>query len=330
MKVTIGMRTIKTAVCAAVAILIAQYFHLENPTAAGIIALLSVTNTKRSSFETAFFRIASLILATLIAYVCFNLLGYHAIAFGCYLLLFIPLAVRGKMTDGIPVSSVLVTHYLVAGDLSFALVKNAFLLLFIGAGVALIANLFMPDFTKKLQKKQSLVDETIKQLLLGMSLYLGGKGDGRQCDRLLDNVVLSLKNAEIAARQQDENRLFSEESYYLDYFTMRRLQVDILKKMNQLVKETHDKENRVVVTDIEELLQLSSLSFSEHNDGLALQDAFAKVMKDYRLAALPQTREEFEQRAKLYQLISEFDHFITLKIEFHKKYQANVGKKKPE
>lgn len=43
----IGMRTVKTAIAATLAIILAEWLHLEYAVSAGIIAILSVQNTKK-------------------------------------------------------------------------------------------------------------------------------------------------------------------------------------------------------------------------------------------------------------------------------------------
>lgn len=310
----IGMRTLKTAVCATLGILLAQQIGLLYPTAAGIIAILSVTNTKRSAFEVGFYRVCSLALATAIAYVTMSLLGFNAFAFGLYLLLFIPLAVKGKMSDGIPVSSVLVTHYLLEESLSLNLIGNAFLLLFIGVGLAIIANLHMPDFSAELKKHQQKIDDKIRQLLAEMSTYFADGSHRHQCDLALEKVILLLTEAEQAARRHGDNRLLSDDVYFVEFFTMRQLQVSSLKKMNHLISLIDPQYSDT--TNVMALFALAGETFSEDNDGLALKAEIEKSLADYRQTELPQSRLEFENRARLYELLSEFDHFIEIKIEF--------------
>lgn len=322
MKIKIGLRTIKTAICAALGILIAQQLGLLYPASAGIIAILSVTNTKRSSFETGFYRICSLGLATVIAFCSFKLIGFNAVAFGIYLLLFIPLAVKGKMSEGIPVSSVLVTHYLVEKSLSLSLVGNAFCLLFIGVGLALLANSYMPDISRDLRKSQQKIDEKIRQLLLGMSHYLDKNGDVISCDPLLSQVVVALVEAEETAQRHGDNQLLSNDDYYFNYFTMRRLQVNVLSKMNELVNQIDYLHGET--TQVRELLVFSAKTFAEENNGLEIRKRIEATLAYYRDAPLPKTREEFENRARLYQLLNEFERFIDIKIE----YTINNQKKK--
>lgn len=60
---SLNHRTIKIAFATVIAILIAQFFDLNYSVAAGVIAILSVLDTKKSSVLTALQRIASTVLA---------------------------------------------------------------------------------------------------------------------------------------------------------------------------------------------------------------------------------------------------------------------------
>ncbi len=154
----IGLRTVKTAISAALAMIIAEKLGLLYAPSAGIISVLSVTSTKKTSVMTGIYRLLSLALATILAYICFTFLGFTAIAFGIFLLLFIPAAVYFQLSDGIVVSSVLVTHYLVEKNLSWAIIGNEFLLMSIGVGLALLANSYMPDTEKRLREDQEVIE----------------------------------------------------------------------------------------------------------------------------------------------------------------------------
>ena len=64
-KFSIGYRTLKTAIGAAVAIAIAQYFDLQFFTAAGILTILSIQPTKRKSLHAVYTRIVSTFIGIL-------------------------------------------------------------------------------------------------------------------------------------------------------------------------------------------------------------------------------------------------------------------------
>ncbi len=218
----IGLRTLKTAVAASFSYLLATSLQLQYPAAAAIIAILSVNNTKRSSFKIGLLRMGSLILATVVAFLCFEIAGFNALAFGLYLLFFIPLAVRFKMSESIAVSSVIVTHYLTEKQLTADLFENGFLLMAIGVGFALLANLYMPDLLKELKQKQLEIEGQMRLVFENMSycLLAADSGKENQTGILLEELEQMLAAGEYWAKTHVENHLLSHESYYLSYFDM--------------------------------------------------------------------------------------------------------------
>lgn len=87
-------RTLKMTLATVVAILIAYQLHLDYAISAGIIALLSVLDTRKSSLVVARNRLLSFFLAFGIAMICFSLSGYTTLALALYLVVTIPLLYR--------------------------------------------------------------------------------------------------------------------------------------------------------------------------------------------------------------------------------------------
>lgn len=220
----IGLRTIKTAMSATFSIITATQLGLLYPASAGIIAILSVTNTKKTSILTGGYRLFSLMLATSIAFFCFSILGFQSIAFGFFLLLFIPTAVYFKASDGIVVSSVLVSHYLVEESIAWSLIANEFLLMSIGVGFALLMNLYMPATEQKIKKKQETIEETFRKILNQMASYLNQHQKEEDLFEPCDKLKKAILAGEESAKHYVENQLLSSDDYYLEYFTMRRMQ----------------------------------------------------------------------------------------------------------
>lgn len=310
----IGLRTVKTAVSAAASMMIAAALGLLNPASAGIISVLSVTPTKKTSLFTGIYRLFSLALATGIAFICFSLFGFTPWAFGIYLLLFIPAAVALNLSDGIVVSSVLVTHYLIEKSLSWSLIGNEFLLMIIGVGMALLLNMYMPDVEKRLKEDQEAIEAVFRKILHDMAMYLNENQKERMLFERCNELKTLINEGQDWAKNHAENQLLSQDNYYLDYFTMRKMQSSILKDMLRLLEQV------IVEVDqaksIKELLVYTSQTFAEANDGKDILDKIGQVYEDYRKSPLPQTREEFENRAKLFQFLQLFYSFIETKKEF--------------
>lgn len=312
----IGLRTVKTAVSATLSMIVAGSFGLLYPASAGIISVLSVTNTKKTSLQTGFYRLLSLALATVIAYFCFMFLGFNALAFGGYLLLFIPAAVYFKLSEGIVVSSVLVTQYLIEKDLSWSIIGNEFLLMTIGVGFALLMNAYMPDAEKRLKEDQEVIETMFRKILNNMAAYLNLHGKARDLFEQCNDLQAFIRTGENWARNDAENQLISSNHYYIDYFTMRRLQSNHLKDMLRILEKITVEPEQV--ENLQKVLLYTAETFAENNDGQEILEKINQVYDAYRKKELPKTREEFENRAQLFQLLQVFQSFIEIKAEFAK------------
>lgn len=310
----LGLRTLKTAIAAPIAWLLASGFQLASPASAAIITLLTITNTKRSTAKTALQRLLSLTLATGIARLCFLFVGLHPSVFGLYLLLFIPLSLRFDLAEGISVSSVLVTHYFLADQMSLTLILNEYGLLIIGVGCALIANLYMPNTEKKIQEDQLVVEVSIKKLLAKMSEYLNQPAKEERLRQECLGLKEFIKKAQIRAQEYEENHFFNGNRYYFEYFAMRRLQVNVLAEMleilNRLDAEPED------VQELRELLEFTAATLSEDNDGEAILVKINETNQRYQEKRLPENRQAFEGRALLFRLFQLFQDFIEIKAGF--------------
>lgn len=309
----IGLRTLKTVVACFFALIIAQQLDLLYYTSAGIIAILSVGNTKKSSLNTGIARFISLTIATVISAIIFNTVGYTPLGFALFLFFFIPVTVHFSLTDGIVVTSVLVTHYLLEQSFAWSLILNEFLLMGIGVGVALIFNLYMPNLEKRIKQEQATIEIHVKQLLFDLADELTQSDKENllfSCDSLLD----SIDNGQRQARMHQENQWFEENWYYEEYFIMRRAQVRLLREMIFILKKIEIE--KAWVEDFSILLTTAGETLSEENDGVELLRNIDLVTESYRLKPLPINREEFENRARLFQCLQIFKNFIELKAEF--------------
>ncbi len=310
----IGLRTVKTALCAVLAMIIAQSLNLLYAPAAGIIAVLSVGNTKRSSWEIARNRVLSLVMATGISFVCFSLIGYNPVAFGVYLLFFIPLSAKFGLEDGIVVNSVLITHFMAEASFASSMLLNEFFLMVIGAGLALTANLYMPDLEQSLRQDQTVAETMFARLLLLLSESLNHPQKAAQLEQRCQNLLEFLREAQKKASRHRDNRWSSGDEYFEAYFSMRRSQLRLLNDMIGFTAQISVEAE--MVADLKKLLEETSETFSEENDGREILAKIMIIYENYRLAPLPKDREEFESRALLFQFLQSFTSFIEIKAEF--------------
>ena len=63
---------------------------------------------------------------------------------GIFLLMFTPLCMKWGIQEGISVNTVLMTHILAEGSMGMADIANEALLLFVGTGMGVLLNLYIP------------------------------------------------------------------------------------------------------------------------------------------------------------------------------------------
>lgn len=314
----IGLRTIKTVIASVLAILMATQLHLLYATAAGIIAILSVGNTKKTSLKSGLGRVLSLGLAIILSFICFTTLGFHTWAFGVFLLVFIPLSVRFNLADAIVVNSVLITHFLVEKSFSWQMILNETLLMTIGVGLALLLNLYMPDNEKQLKEDIKAIEEDFRTIIFAMAAHLNLEKIAPLDDACLD-LRSKLRAALNQAHIHQKNQWISEEDYYSEYFSMRLAQLRILRDMVNLLIEIDI--DGLFVDELRKVLISTAENFAEENDGKLILWQIEAVYQNYRQKPLPQTREEFENRALLFQFLQSFRSFVEIKAIFYQNEQ---------
>lgn len=310
----IGFRVLKTAIGVTLAIMVAQLLGLKYAVSAGIITILSIQNTKKQSVELAIKRILSTLIALFISSVLFELLGFNAVVFGIYVLIFIPVTVRFKMTDGIVVSSVLVSHLLVENTINMFWIKNEVGLILVGAGVALILNLYMPSIETQIAKDKEDVEKLMNEIWLNMAISL----ENHYVSINEENLFLQLKNklsdAKIRAYKNSNNYLITTASSYETYFEMREKQFEVMKYMREHFNRFFMtfEETKVVA----EFTRKIAFSIYESFDVNELISELRELRIEFKKSKLPESREEFENRAMLFQFLNDIDHFLQIKKEF--------------
>ncbi|HEL9635862.1 TPA: aromatic acid exporter family protein [Streptococcus suis] len=315
---SLSLRTIKLIFATVLAIYLATALGLSYATAAGIIAILSVLDTRKSSFKMARNRLFSTLLALTIAVLTFALFGFGIWTLGIYLALYVPLAYRFNWEAGIAPSTVLVTHLLLEQNISMIFLGNELTLFLIGAGLALLFNLYMPSQEKKIQAYHDQVEDLLKQILLRFEAFLLN-GDGRNEAELITQLDKTLDEALKVVYLDRHNQLFQQTNYQVHYFEMRAAQNKILRTMAGNINKCllEGRENVILSS----LFERAAQQLSRENSAKELLLDIELFHATFRERPLPQTREEFETRATLFQLLHDMEAFIRLKVDFYEVYK---------
>lgn len=309
----IGYRTIKTALGATLAIIIAQMLNLEYFSAAGIIAILCIQVTKKKSVYASWHRLLACLIAMAYASLLFQFIAFHPLVIGLILLIFIPTTVALKINEGIVTSSVIIMHLYGAGDITFSLLINETILIAVGVGVALVMNLYMPSVDDKLLAYQKSIETNFSAILMGIVRYLRDNDhtwDGKE----ITETANLLNQAKSLAFRDVENHFLREEDLYYHYFKMREKQFEIIERILPLVTNIPlvVKQSGIVAEFIEDLAE----NVHPQNTAILYLKKLEEMEIHFRGMALPQTREEFESRAALLQLMKEMERYLLLKHSF--------------
>ncbi|MEK4028881.1 MULTISPECIES: aromatic acid exporter family protein [Bacillaceae] len=324
----IGYRTAKTAVGTTAAIMISQWVGLENFVSAGIITILCIQNTKKKSLQAAQSRFFACAVAMLFSSVFFEGIGYYAPVMGLLLLFFIPTLVALKIKEGIVTSCVIILHIFSAGQVTKQLIFNEFCIISIGIGVALLMNLYMPSVERKLYSLQEEIERNFTSIFHEIALYLRNKDHMWDGNEIVKTEKL-IKEGKMLAFKNVENHLLRDDTIFYSYFVMREKQFNIIERVLGIVTSiSHQVKAALVLADF-----MDALSTRVHPGNTAL----LHLKKLYDLKAeidqmdLPDTREEFEARAALFQFIKEMEEYLLIKSSFKglKKETAAEQKRKP-
>ncbi|MEY8462370.1 aromatic acid exporter family protein [Streptococcus merionis] len=312
-----NLQIIKIVVATGLSIGLAQLLSLENVTSAGIIAMLSVLETRKSSLTVGWQRLVSTVLALALATISFSVLGFELPAFLLYLIVFVFIAYRFDMRAAIAPCSVLVTHLWLSQNLSFAFLWNEFLLMLIGAGIAIFLHIYMPSQQSQIEDARVMIEGHLRTILSSMAQAVYVLDEKLQ-SRELVALEKDIKAAKALVYQEQENQLFRQIDYDLHYLDMRQDQVRLLMTMDNNLAAC-----RLELTEaklLASLFELTAAQLSEHNPATCLLEDIKTMLAHFRERDLPKTREEFETRAILFQLLTDLTRFIQLKIDFYKEY----------
>lgn len=308
------LKLIKIAAGSAVSILISDALGLCYTTSAGIITLLTIQDTSKETITVSLKRIVAFFVATFFSCIIFHIAGYNAIAFGIFLFLFAGCCQLLKLRDAIAMNAVLVTHYLLEGNMEISLILNEVLLLLIGAGIGTLLNLYIPGKVKEIRAAQHTLEEDLKTVLLRMSEYILKEDKSDYTGSCFDTLLADISEGEKRAYAYMNNTFFQESKYFLEYMQMRRQQCavlkDIYKKIMSIQKIPPQAEH------IAAFIHIVGISFGECNNAQELLDKLDRLRKEMKETVLPVTREEFENRAVLYLILMDFEYFLQLKKEF--------------
>ncbi|WP_027964544.1 aromatic acid exporter family protein [Halalkalibacillus halophilus] len=313
--IKIGSRTMKTAIGAPVSIFIADALQLDNAISAAILTILCIQVTRRRSLLSAWYRFYACLIGIAISGVLFELIAYHPLVIGLVLLVFIPVTVMLKITEGIITSSVIILHLYGEQALHVGIVVNEIVLISVGLGVALLLNMYMPSLDTELEKVQDKIEKNFSSILQEIADFLK-TGDYYWSGKEVTETAKLLEEASDLAARDVENHILRSHHPFYHYFHMRQKQFEILERMLPLISRINATE-----TEYKYIGQLfDDLAHHVHAGNTAIKylEELKEIRKTFNKEELPGDRESFEERANLYLLLNEIEQYLILKRSYKK------------
>lgn len=314
-------RTIKMVLATVLAIIIAEYLGLTYALSAGLISLLSVLDTRQTSLMVAKNRLLAFVIAFAIAITVFFFLGYGLIAFALYLVLAVPLLYYFKIESGLVPITVLVTHLMTSQSLAFSILLNEFAIFAIGTGLALLLNIYMGSNDSQIKAFHQTIEQKMKAILYQLEDCLLHQ-NGQELNLMVRQLDLDLDAALQLVYRESDNKLFQQTNYQVHYFEMRRRQNTLLKQMVKTSLAIKEPSRESIL--LSRLFHETAKQLSEKNSAVTLIDDIEQLLEVYRQRELPQSRQEFEMRALLFQLLQDLERFITEKTSFYHDYKNDT------
>ena len=304
----------KMAISATIALIIGNILGLQYATVGAVIAILSIQDTRKKALIISYKRIVACSMGILLSVILYSLLGNRALIFGLFLIILIPLTSRLKVQEGMVPSVVLSTHFLVANNITIALIFNEILLMIIGIGVAAIANIFMPSLEDKFKDDKEWIEEHYRIIISKMAKSLITHTVDIDEQKLINEVEKRLYESKETAYKIVNNHFFKSSSYYTDYINMRINQFDTIKRMR-----LHFQRFNIPVEQMNVMADFTlcvAENIREMNDCKSLLMDLDILRNEFKKMELPKTREEFESRAQLLQFLNDMEEFLLIKRNF--------------
>lgn len=308
------LNSIKISIAVVMAIGIANLFKLEFAISAGIVAILTILPTKRETVKTAVDRLLAFLIAMLIAYVCFTTLGFNQWAFMVYILPYAFICCLKKWNAAIAMNSVLISHFITFGKMDMQAVLNELLIFGVGVGIGIFMNLHLRRNTDAMVELKRQTDEQIAHILSRMGERINNKDladYNGECFNKLEHIIREAKNT---AERNYNNQLNIDRDVDVEYIAMRHRQYAVLREMYKMVStlETTPSTARVISDFFGNIAE----AFHEENDCKQLMEQFAEMDSYMDVQELPRNRQEFEDRARLFLLMSYIREFLEIKMKF--------------
>lgn len=298
-----SVKMIFAAICS---ICVAQLFNLDFAISAGIVAILTIQPSKRETFSTAIARFYGFVIAIVVSFICFKIFGITTLGFFVYLAIYVFICQKFRWYSAIAMNSVLISHFLSIGVMNFQTIVNESLIFLIGVLFGILVNLHLHKNTKEMNRLKNLLTEQVQKIINRMSQRIIDQNlqnyDGKCFIQLNKDFYLAKEIADVNYKNQ-----LKKDDSEIKYLENLGNQIGILYEMYKRVKNIKTQPSTAKI--ISDFLQKVSLEYPIQNNEILLNE-FNELWNEMKNRPLPQTRQEFEDRAELFTLLELIEEFI--------------------
>ena len=217
--------------------------------------------------------------------------------------------------NAITMNSVLVSHFVMLERMDVSQVVNEVLIFAIGVGIGIIANLHLHKKVDYIEKMKKEADRQIIWILRRMSERILNKdlpNYNSECFKVLEKQLRDAKNL---AEENYNNQFRKNDIYDIEYLSMCERQYIVLYEMYRNVSKLGSKP--ITAEKVANFFAYMADEFDKNNDGKELMKQFREMDMYMKSQPLPVIRQEFEDRARLFNLMRKIEEFICIKMEFY-------------
>jgi len=296
------------------AIFTASILGLQFASQAGGICIFSMLSTSKDTMKLTISRVLSFIVTAICSYFLFTYLKSAYIAFGLFI--FITIVVSEMMGWGAALSANVVagTHFLSVEHFTVDVIINEFYIVIIGMVFALMFNLIRDTSTQReeLDEGIGLVQGKLKDILEHLADYLKTKDQTvwKEINDLEKHLLFYIRRA----MEYEGNTFGDEAHYYTGYYEMLKNQTQILHNLHPQMRKigTMPDQADFVIELINYLGNHVTQMQVPNSEITELQEIFSRL----QVEDMPKSREEFENRAILYHIITALDDFLMIKWKY--------------
>lgn len=307
---------VKIGIGSSIAIFLAQSLHLEYAVSAGTVCLLTLMTSKLETFRLSASRFATFALTLGLAILVVAHVDNIWLAYGLILMTVVFITELLGLRTTISVNAVMAAHLVTSRDLSWASVRNEFLLVLIGVTLAVLLNLFHANWIHRRQITANMrrVEAELQGILTDVAAYLRAGNAGGEVWREIGGLEKELQEYINSAYEYQDNTFHSHPAYYISYFEMRLEQFQILHRLHYEIKRIRSLPQQAAV--VAEYLEYLARYVVEVNSPDKQIERLNELFENMRHQELPRTREEFESRAILYHVLMDLQDFLHCKSRF--------------